>query len=1231
MRKIYRYYLAAILLLLGSSSVWGQQRFFVNARQNGTFSGSEKRDIVPKRYSATSVDVNALKSFLWSLPSEEAVGTARSAAQVMELPMPDGTVARFKVWESTVQEAGLAAMFPDIKTFAGQGIDDKTATLRMDYSPDNGFHAQILSAEGSIYIDPYARKNTQNYISYRKADLTPRNNFTCEVKDNPMETQIAARIDAACRGNQLRTYRLAVACTGEYAQALGATTASQLHAFIVTSVNRITGVYERELAIRLVLVANNHLIEYLNPASDQFTQNNNPNGLLNESQTVITSIIGAANYDIGHIFCSADSGVATLNSVCNDATKARGVTGHPNPVGDPFDIDYVAHEMGHQFGANHSYHTSTCFSPGGSYEIGGGTTIMAYAGICAANENIQPNSDDIFHGISYDQIINFITTGNGSSCGTVSTLTNNLPVVTIVTPNNISIPIGTPFVLEASATDADGDQLTYNWEGWDFTSTAASNWLTAGASTVRPLFRTRVSKTVGTRTFPDMRVILANFPGNTAPSAMDGLRGEVLPTVAREMKFRITVRDNRAGGGGVVSAGGGGCQNNTPFIVNAVGTTPFRVLIPNGGESYPGGSQQTVTWDVANTTQAPVSTANVRISYSTDGFQTSQVLIASTPNDGSEVVTIPVGVTSSARIRIEAIGNIFFDISNQNFSVTAPVNGFEFGTVSPINLACNTTASTSVNLTTSIFGGFSTPIVLTAASPSGTTVTFTPSTINPGNSTSVTINGLNTLSNGTHTVTVTGNASGVIRTREISIVIANGTAPSISTQPQPQAVCIGTNATFSVAATGVLTYQWQVSTDGGTNFTNVTTGGNAASYTVTGVTATMNNNRYRVVLTGQCNFIISSEVALTAQQAPAISAAPQTVTLCENSNATFNVTASGTTLVYQWQLSTDGGTLFNNIASANSASYTVNTITPSMNNNRYRVVVSGTCSPAATSAAATLNVVSPVQVTADPASLAECVTGNVSFSVTGAGSNIIYAWERSADNGGTWQAVTNGGNYAGATTGTLAVSNLPADFNNYRYRALLSNSICTTPDVSAAATLTVNPRPTVDLAATRLLLEPGEQSQITATIMPAPTGFVITWYRNETLIPTIGGTSYTADVTTLGDYKVAILNPTTGCNNESPILTLGAEASSRLFVYPSPTANGQFTVSYYNSSWNNQRQTIAIYDSKGARVYNSVLNLTGPYTLHPINLAGHASGIYYVVLGDASGKKITESKVLLGY
>ena len=292
--------------------------------------------------------------------------------------------------------------------------------------------------------------------------------------------------------------------------------------------------------------------------------------------------------------------------------------------------------------------------------------------------------------------------------------------------------------------------------------------------------------------------------------------------------------------------------------------------------------------------------------------------------------------------------------------------------------------------------------------------------------------------------------------------------------------------------------------------------------------------------------------------------------------------------------------------------------------------ITGTCAPVATSTAAILTVISPVTITADPVAIEKCETENASFSVTGNGTGIIYAWERSADGGSTWQAVANNTLYSGATTSTLTVTNLPADFNNYRYRALLSNSTCTNPAVSEVALLTVNPRPTVTLAASQLNVQPGQNSVLTATLQPSVSGFNYSWFLNDQLVPGVASATYTVNVTRLGNYQVSIENPTTGCSNESNVLTIGAAASSRLFIYPSPN-NGQFTVSYYNSAWNNQRQTIAIYDSKGALVYNSVMNLTGPYTLHPVNLSGSASGIYMIVLGDASGKKIIEGKVMIGY
>ncbi len=1236
MRKFYRIAAAGLLLMLAFNSAWSQQRFFSNARPNGTVPTMGQRVIIPEKYSAVSFDMPSLKSFLWSLPAETQVIASRGEGQIIELPMPDGSSARFRVWESSIQEPALAAKFPDIKTFNGQGIDDRAATIRMDYSPDNGFHAQILSPEGRIYVDPYARGDVNNYISYYARDYRKATSFSCGVTETDMVPQLAGRIGANCRGTELYTYRLAVACTGEYAQAVGATTPAQLHAAIVTTVNRVVGVYENEVAIRMVLVANNNLIEYLNPSTDQFTGNNNAGTLINESQTVINSIIGAANYDIGHTFSTGGGGLAGLRVVCNNASKARGITGSPQPFGDAYDIDYVAHEIGHQFGGNHTFNSSTSSCGGGNrnastaYEVGSGTSIQAYAGICGT-DNIQPNSDPFFHAISFDEISAFVEAG-GASCRQATATNNNLPVITSMPVNGLFIPRGTPFTLTATATDADGDALTYSWEQFDLGP--STTWSGGANSATAPLFKSRIPKLSGSRTFPDMAVILANYPNNP-PATLGGLKGETLPQVGRAMKFRVTVRDNRAGGGGVVSAGsgcdGGGFTGD--FIVNTVDATgPFLVTAPNGGESYPGGSLQNITWNVAGTNVAPINVTNVKITMSTDGGATYPItLAASTANDGSEQLAIPVGLTSTARIKIEAIDNIFFDISNTNFSVTAPLDGFEFSQPAPASVACAGPTTAVINLGTTAFGSFNTPITLSASgNPAGTTVSFGTNPVTPGNSTTVTLNGTNTLQNGTYVVTITGTAGAQVRQRELTFTIQAGAAPVISAQPLDEAVCVGTDANFSVTASGASSYQWQVSTNGGNSFSNVATGGTGNAYTVSNVSSGLNNNEYRVQVIGQCNTTISNEVVLTAQEAPAISANPVSRTLCEGTNASFSVTATGTALTYTWQVSNDGGNNFTDIGSSNNSTYVVNNIAPAQNNNQYRVRINGTCAPTATSSAATLNVVVPAAVTADPVSIAECETGNVSFTVTGAGTGIIYAWQRSLDAGNSWQNVANGGVYTGATSNTLSLTNLPPDFNNHQYRALLSNSICTAPDISAAATLTVNPRPTVTLAATRLNLSPGQTSQITATILPDPGGFNITWLRNDNPIAGATGSSVTANVTTLGSYKATILNPVTGCNNESQVLTLNAEASTRLFIYPSPN-NGQFTVSYFNSAWNNQRQTIAIYDSKGARVYYSVLNLTGPYTLHPINLAGSGSGVYYVVLGDGSGKKITEGKVLIAY
>jgi hypothetical protein len=1104
MNKIYKNLLSVFAIMMLTFAAHAQKSYFSDISEFTAKAQGGTRVTIPNKYRTVALDKEAMRAFLWSLPSEANVQN-RSTAPILALPMPDGSTARFHVWESSVQEKGLEEKFPEIKTFAGQGIDDRYATIRLDYNPYSGFHAQILSAvTGRIYIDPFAKNNTTSYISYNHTENRLNRRFNC-IADNTPELQRPESVTAGpCRGTTLLTYRLAVACTGEYAQAVGGGLAGPTHAAIVTSVNRITGVYEVEVAIRMVLIANNNLIEYLDGTTDPYV--NTINGtLLNANQTNIDAVIGSANYDIGHIFTSDDNGLAQLSSVCGSG-KARGATGAPSLVGDGFDIDFVAHEMGHQFGGPHTFNTAGCFGgagAGGSYEPGGGTTIMAYAGICAATENLQPNSDPIFHAKSFDDISNFVNAGG--TCGVPTATGNILPVIAPLVNNNISIPINTPFVLNASATDANGDALTYNWEGWDIGP--AGTWPSAATSTTRPLFRTRLSKTTGERTFPDIRVIAANYPGTTAPSVMNGLRGEVLPQVARAMKFRLTVRDNRAGGGGVVSAGEG-CQDPTTFTVNAVGTTPFSVTIPNGGESYFAGSTQTITWNNAATNAAPFNVTNVRISFSNDGGLTyPTTILASTANDGTESVTMPATVTSTARIRVEAIGNIFFDISNANFSLTAPPTGYNFGAAPTTTSACPAAATMTATIATTAFGGFANPITLAATgNPAGTTVAFAPNPVTPGSSSVITLSGTNTLAAGTYVVNITGTATGTtVQNTTATFTITAGAGPTLTTQPANATVCAPNTATFTVAtaATGV-SYQWQFATAAApTTFNNIG-GVTTASYTLAATSSGVNGNIYRCIVSTQCGTTTSNTATLTVNTAAAITTQPANQPACTGQTATFTVAATGTGVTYQWQSATAAAGPFGNVTTGTggtTASYTTETITATTPT-FYRVIVTTTtCAGTVNSNSAQLTI-STTTSTTNPTAQTVCAPATATFSVVGTGTGISngplqYQWQVAL---AATPTVFN--NITGATTASFTTPATMATMNGNMYRVIVTGA-CNVA-TSTAAMLTVNTAAaltSVTVAPTNATVCNGET--VAFTSVATGTGITYQWQVATATAPTV--------------------------------------------------------------------------------------------------------------------------------
>jgi hypothetical protein len=393
--------------------------------------------------------------------------------------------------------------------------------------------------------------------------------------------------------------------------------------------------------------------------------------MLSQNQSNLDTVIGSANYDFGHVFSTGGGGVASLGVVCRAGVKARGVTGSSQPVGDPFDVDYVAHEIGHQFGANHSFNGNAGSCSGGNrngptaYEPGSGSTIMAYAGICGA-QNLQLYSDDYFHGVNLDEIVAYSTVGSGNGCPVV-TPTRNQPPVVDAGPGGFTIPSQTPFTLTGSASDPNGDALTYNWEEFDLGPAGAPN-----NPLSPPFFRSWPSVASPARTFPRLPDLVNNST----------VIGEVLPNVTRALNFRLTVRDNRLGGGGVNSA-------NVGFnVTTAAG--PFAVTAPNTAVVWAGNSQQNVTWNVAGTTAAPVSCPSVAISLSSDGGFTYPItLVSNTPNDGSQSIVVPNIATTTARVRVACASNVFFDISNANFTIN-PVDCFW----ADVNCSCGVSSTT---------------------------------------------------------------------------------------------------------------------------------------------------------------------------------------------------------------------------------------------------------------------------------------------------------------------------------------------------------------------------------------------------------------------------------------------------------------------------------------------------------------------------------------------------------
>jgi len=625
--------------------------------------------IRPGRFRAVELEPVNLTALIDAAPPGRSA-KADTASLIVTLPRPDGGFERFAVVETNLLHPDLAQWMSDqgwpIRTYSGASLDRPGYQVSLDWGGPAGFHAMVLAGEDTYFIDPYWRGDDRLYASYLKREYSTEGNaFQCEVHGEVSAIPREAVLQLAETGGDLRTYRIAVAATGEYTAYHGGTQLDGLAA-VVTSMNRVSGIFSLEVSVDFQLVANNDAIIYTDPAGDPYPPEPNPIeypwllAMINKNQEVLDLVIGN-DYDIGHVFTQigADSvGIAdNLEIVCESGVKAKALSGSISPAGDPFDVDYVAHEIGHQFGANHTFNGTLDYcnndsNPDTAMEPGSGSTIMSYAGGCG-DDDLQPHADPNFHVASLDEILEFVA-GEGACSQNTPNVNPNAP--TVMAPADVAIPKETPFELTAlSGDDADGDALSYSWEQVD---AGDEKPLSTGDDGVQPIFRVWPPTANPTRVFPRLSDVLDPPPPTDPPT------GETLPVTDRTMNFRVTVRDNRPGGGRV--------GDDSMTVTSTTSSGPFLVISPNGGEMLEPGAE-TVTWDVANTTSAPVSAGSVDIFLSLDGgFSFPTTLAVATPNDGSQTLNLPppCATTNDARVKVKGTDNVFFDVSDGSFTIT---------------------------------------------------------------------------------------------------------------------------------------------------------------------------------------------------------------------------------------------------------------------------------------------------------------------------------------------------------------------------------------------------------------------------------------------------------------------------------------------------------------------------------------------------------------------------------
>lgn len=621
--------------------------YWTQTTKNAVF-GFDKinRSKMPKTALTYSINLNDIKSVLVNAPLRNANTKSNT---IVNFPTATGKLEKFKIYDAPVMHPDLAARYPEIKSYVGYGINSSGLTVRFSLSPQKGLSAMITSSGNqTTFIEPYTSDLTTYTVYSRSSDDVRTETFECLTEDIPCKIKKTNNKDA--NDQTLRTFRLAMSATGEFTAYHGGTKPAALAAINAT-MTRVNGVYETDFAITMVLIANTDDVIYTDASTDPYSGGFGMNG---ELQSTLTSVITEANYDIGHLVhqeSNSNGNAGCIGCVCVDGQKGSGFTSHVTPTGDDFDIDFVAHEMGHQFGGNHTFTHST-EGTGAQMEPGSGSTIMGYAGITGASD-VQAHSDDYFHYFNIEQITNYVA---GTGCQTNTTLVNAVPVSNAGA--DFTIPHSTAYILEGSGSDADaGDILTYCWEQGDQgyeSKTSANNAPNSGMS---PSYRSLPPTTSPNRYIPALSSVVA---GNLTT------QWETVITVGGAINMSLTVRDNANGSG----------QNHIDKMIVIVDSAsgPFEVTSQTTNVTWTVAATETVTWNVANTTATPVNAANVDIYLSIDGGLSFWIPLAmGVPNTGSATVTVPWSTaTTTARVMVRGSGNIFYAVNSSDFTVFSP-------------------------------------------------------------------------------------------------------------------------------------------------------------------------------------------------------------------------------------------------------------------------------------------------------------------------------------------------------------------------------------------------------------------------------------------------------------------------------------------------------------------------------------------------------------------------------